>query len=179
MTVIVALLRGVNVGGKGKLAMADLRAVAEACGIGEARTYIQSGNLVGVTRARGTEPLARRLEAAIASSCGVSPDVTIRTTPQLSEVVDRNPFLRRGEAAEHLHVLFGIDEGAAVVGLDDLERYAPEEVEAVGRDLHLFLPGGMGRSKLAADLSRHKGAWGTARNWRTITTLLEMAQEIR
>ena len=97
MTVIVVLLRGVNVGGRGKLPMADLRAVAEECGIDEARTYIQSGNLVGVTKARSTEALARRLEAAIASSCGVAPDVTIRTSAQLAEVIDRNPFVRRGE----------------------------------------------------------------------------------
>lgn len=177
MTVIVALLRGVNVGGRGKLPMADLRAVAEGCGIDEARTYIQSGNLVGVTTARGTEPLARKLETAIASACAVTPDVTIRTRAQLAEVIERNPFRRRGEPLEHLHVAFGIDDAPAVIGIDDLERYAPEEVESIGRDLHLFLPGGMGRSKLASDLSR-KGSRGTARNWRTITTLLEMAGDL-
>ena len=99
-----------------------------------------------------------------------SPAVMVRTRSQLAKVVRDNPFLARGEDAGHQHVLF--TEGpakAAVAGLD-LPSYAPEEAIAVGHELYLFLPNGVGRSKLAVDVGRQKGVVGTMRNWRTVTT---------
>jgi uncharacterized protein (DUF1697 family) len=178
VTVIVALLRGVNVGGRGKLAMADLREAAASCGIGDARTYIQSGNLVGTTTSRSTEAIARTLAEAIAGLGGVAPEVAVRTRAELAAVIQGSPFLRRGEDPAHLHVVFMMGRDAAKVGLADPDRYRPEEVLAVDRELHLLLPGGVGRSKLAADLLRPKGARGTMRSWRTVTKLLEMADEV-
>jgi uncharacterized protein (DUF1697 family) len=178
VTVIVALLRGVNVGGKAKLAMADLREAAATCGIEDARTYIQSGNLVGRTTSRSTEAVARKLEAAVADLGGVAPDVAVRTKAELAEVMKSSPFLKRGEDPAHLHVVFMVGKEPAKVGLAEPEKYRPEEVIAVGRELHLFLPGGVGRSQLAADLLRPKGPRGTMRNWRTVTKLLELAGEL-
>jgi uncharacterized protein (DUF1697 family) len=177
VTVIVALLRGVNVGGRAKLAMADLRDVAAGCGIEDARTYIQSGNLVGTTSSRSTEKVARSLEEAIAGLGGVAPDVAVRTRAELAAVVRSSPFLRRGEDPGHLHVVFVMGKDKATIGLADPDRYRPAEIIAVGRELHLLLPDGVGRSQLAADLLRSKQR-GTMRNWRTVTKLLEMAQEL-
>jgi uncharacterized protein (DUF1697 family) len=178
VTVIVALLRGVNVGGRGKLAMSDLREVAAAAGIDDARTYIQSGNLVGTTSSRSTEAVARSLAEGIAGLGGVAPDVAVRTRAELAKVIERSPFLRRGEDPGLLHVAFMVGKGKAKVELADVDRYAPDEIVAVDRELHLFLPNGLGRSKLAADLLRPKLARGTMRNWRTVTKLLEMADEL-
>jgi len=177
VTVMVALLRGVNVGGRSSLAMADLRAIAEGCGHDDVRTYIQSGNVVFATTKRSPDAVARELEAAIAEATSVHPDVVVRTRAQLAKVVDANPFLQRGEDEKHLHVVF-MAPGGAEPKLPDLDPFLPEELAVVGTERYLFLPGGMGRSKLAAALSRQKGAVGTARNWRTVTKLLEMADDL-
>ena len=176
VTVMVALLRGINVGGRGKLPMADLRAIATDLGYDDVATYIQSGNLV-LTSRESAASVARDLAAAIAAAGDVSPAVMVRTRSQLAKIVRDNPFLARGEDAGHQHVLF--TEGpaqAAVAGLD-LPSYAPEEAIAVGHELYLFLPNGVGRSKLAVDVGRQKGVVGTMRNWRTVTTVLAMADD--
>ncbi len=175
MTVLIALLRGVNVGGRTKVPMADLRDLATELGYGDARTYIQSGNLLCTT---STSPAAvkRALERGIAERCRVDTDVIVRTRADLAKVVRGNPFVARGEDAAHLHVVFV--DGTARVGVDDPARFAPEEVIAKGRELYLLLPGGVGRSKLAAALAKAKGPAGTMRNLRTVEKLRAMADEL-
>lgn len=175
---MVALVRGVNVGGKAKLAMADLRSAAAACGYEDVRTYIQSGNFVFSAPTASTEAVAQRLRKAIADTTDARPEVIVRTRDELASVVDRNPYVRRGEDAAHLHVVFTSGKAGPTLGSIDLAGYAPEEATAVGQQLYLFLPSGMGRSKLATDLARQQGPSGTTRNWRTVTKLLEMADEI-
>jgi len=177
VTVMVALLRGVNVGGRTKLAMADLRAVAQDLGYDDVRTYIQSGNLVFSTTERSAGAVAKELAAALAKATSVQPEVVARTRAQMAKVVDGNPYLERGEDPAHLHVVFMTAAGSKVK-LPDLGAFAPEEAAAVGAQRYLFLPGGMGTSKLAAALGRQKGAVGTARSWRTVTKLLDLADEV-
>jgi uncharacterized protein (DUF1697 family) len=177
VTVMVALLRGVNVGGRSSLAMADLRAVVESCGHRDVRTYIQSGNVVFTTSKRSPDAVAKELEAAIAKATSVHPDVVVRTRAQLAKVVDANPFLRQGEDEKHLHAVF-MKPGGPKAKLPDLDRFAPEEAAVVGTECFLLLPGGIGNSKLAAALSRQKGPVGTARSWRTVKKLLDMADDL-
>lgn len=179
VTVMVALLRGVNVGGRGTVAMADVRAAAEACGYTDVRSYIQSGNLVFSVPGRSSvTTVAGKLQRAIADTTSVQPEVIVRTRAELAAVVDANPFLVRGEDPAHLHVVLSQGPmGRKGLASLDLAAYAPEEAEAVGTALYLLLPSGIGRSKLAADLARSKGPAGTTRNWRTITRLLAMADE--
>jgi uncharacterized protein (DUF1697 family) len=183
MTVMVVLLRGVNVGGHGKVPMADLRAWSEAAGFENVRTYIQSGNLVCTTPEKSSTAVAETFrELLVAETELKNPAVMARTRDELAAVVDANPFARRGEDEAHMHVSFmapDVDPSAALDGLD-LDGYAPEEAVAVGHELYLFLPGGMGRSKLAVDLTRNKAKrpQGTARNWRTTTKLLAMADDL-
>jgi uncharacterized protein (DUF1697 family) len=178
-TALVALLRGVNVGGRAKLPMADLRAIVAGCGYGEVRTYIQSGNVVFTAAGRPKDTVvAQTLADALAAATPLQPEVVVRTGPQLAAVVDANPFVRRGEDPAHLHVTFGAGTAKAKVGIADLAGYAPEEAAAVGREVYLFLPGGLGRSRLAADLARRAGATGTTRNWRTVTRLAAMVAEV-
>jgi uncharacterized protein (DUF1697 family) len=179
MTVFVALLRGVNVGGRTKLAMADLRAAAEGCGFTDVRTYVQSGNVVFAAPGRpSAADVGTALRAAIAGSTAVDPEVVVRSAAQMARVVEANPFADRGATDTQLHVVF-LADGArpAAAGDIDVERYAPEELAVVGHEVYLHLPGGMGRSKLAADLAKRRDAVGTARNWRSVTTLARMAAE--
>jgi uncharacterized protein (DUF1697 family) len=171
MTAMVALLRGVNVGGRSSLPMADLRAAAEACGFEHPRTYIQSGNLVFESSLK-PGPAAKKLAGELASTTAVQPEVVVRTRTEMRAVVEKSPYLARGEAEAHLHVVFLAD--GAKPALPDLTKYAPEEATVVGREVHFFLPNGVGRSKLAADLGRRKDAVGTMRNWRTVLKLIDM-----
>lgn len=170
MVAVVALLRGVNVGGKGKVAMAELRAAAVSLGYGRVETYIQSGNLV--CDAPNPATVADELAAALATALGAAPAVTVRTGPELEAVVAANPFPSVEPRA--VHVLFGLGPDPVTLDLDPAP-YRPDEAIAVGRELFLCLPAGIGRSKLAADLGR-RGPPGTVRNWRTVTTLLEMVR---
>ncbi|HEY2430218.1 MAG TPA: DUF1697 domain-containing protein [Acidimicrobiales bacterium] len=177
MAVMVALLRGVNVGGKNALPMADLRAIATGCGHTAVRTYIQSGNLVFDSATTSTAEVAEQLQSAIAAATKVHPDVVVRTRDELAAVVAGNPFLKRRAEPGHLHVVFLTGDQPAKVPIADLRPYAPEEATAHGRELYLFLPNGVGRSKLAADLTRSKGRPGTMRNWATVTKLLALADD--
>lgn len=100
----------------------------------------------------------------------------VRTLDELADVVDANPFTGRASDPKQLHVTFLSDQPEHV----DLDpaAFAPEAWALGDRVTYLYLPDGIGRSKLAARLARGAGATGTARNWRTVTTILEMAREI-
>jgi uncharacterized protein (DUF1697 family) len=174
---MVALLRGVNVGGKAKLAMADLRRIVEGCGCTDVATYIQSGNVVLRSPASAAK-VATDLRQAIADDTGLAPDVMVRTRAQLAKVVAANPFVDRSDDPIQLHTVFMHEPARAALAGVDLEPYVPEEAAAVGKELYLFLPGGIGRSKLAADLSRRGTRGGTTRNWRTVLTLHQMATDL-
>lgn len=183
MTVMIALLRGVNVAGRSKLSMADLRRVAEECGFTGVQTYVQSGNVVFSASGRDTDAVADSLRSRLARATDVRPDVAVRTRDELRRVVDGNPFHDRDADPTHLHVVFlvgasssGSRTGATEVPAFDSAPFAPEEARVVGREVYLYLPKGAGRSKLAAALARHKPALGgTMRNWRTVTKLLDLA----
>lgn len=172
--VAVVLLRGVNVGGH-KLAMADLRAVCEDAGAGSVQTYIQSGNVVLVTDL-APAALAGDLEERIGAHAGYEVPVVVRMFEELAATVARCPF-DTGVDPTRLVVSFaqrvpddplrGLDPGG----------FGAERFALVERDLYLWLPEGQGRSKLAQKLvGTPFGKVGTARNWKTVTTLLAMAE---
>jgi uncharacterized protein (DUF1697 family) len=179
MAVWIALLRGVNVGGHNRIAMAQLRALAEDLGHTKVRTYIQSGNLVFESRARSAARIGRALEERMTAVTGVESPVVVRSRDELASVASANPFLARGEDVAKLHVVFLSRRGdPAKLASMDPSRYAPDEVRLVGREVYVYAPNGIGRSKLGPLGARMGLADGTMRNWRTVTTLLEMADEI-
>lgn len=171
MARFVALLRGINVGGHRKVRMEDLRAWVADAGARDVATYIQSGNVVFTHPARSGRTLGADLAAAIAKASKLDVDVIVRTADEWAQVIERQPFA--GAAAEHLHVAFlGAAPPADALGALDAARFAPEACQLVGRELYLYLPNGMGRSKLAAAIARPKAlAAATARNWRTVLQL--------
>jgi len=168
-TTYVALLRGVNVAGHGKVKMGDLRRVFEGLGYSDVSTYIQSGNVIFTGDAS-----VGSVERAIAAELGMNVVVVLRTLAQLKNVVRRNPFADAD--ASKVHVGFMAKRpGAAAVRALDLERFRPEDVVVVGSDVYLHLPNGMGRSKLPDYVGRQLEAPITFRNWNTVTKLVELA----
>ena len=169
MQSVIALLRGVNVGGNRKIPMADLRAVFVEAGCGDVTTYIQSGNVVFTTSARSLEGACRpRAADRDRNRFRRAGGPAYR---ELAVVVRENPFTTAGPT--QLHVAF---LGAApAAGSFDVDRakFAPEEFVLARRDVYLFLPNGAGRAKLPPALSGLKTA--TMRNWNTVVKLLELA----
>ena len=169
----VALLRGINVGGRNKVAMADLRSVVESLGWAEVATYVQSGNVVFSAEA----PEAGALEAALEKRLGVSPAVVVVSRAELERVVADNPFPNAREDT-HLHAIFTMGEPNAEVVAAAVEKVGgDDEARVVGGTLYLHTPNGLGRSKLAVELGRRGPKDGTARNWRTVKKLLAMLSD--
>lgn len=177
MTIYVALLRGINVGGRSTLAMGDLREMAASCGFTDVATYIQSGNVVFRSSASATS-VATDLRRAIASAGGVDPAIAVRTRTQLTKVVAANPYVDRADDDKQLHVSFAVDGVRFTTPDLDFAAFAPEEVTVRTHEVYLYLPDGIGRSKLAAQLSKRGQQDGTTRNWRTTKRLLAMADEL-
>ena len=166
----VALLRAVNVGGTGKLEMAELRRMAEAAGFTGVRTYIASGNVV--FGAQTSEPEVKAiLEAALAEYAGKPVGVMVRTAAEMAAVRDANPF--PDAQGSRVTAIF-LDAPPTPDMLDAVTNRADEELVLGTRELYVHYPSGMGRSKLVI-----KGAAaGTARNMNTVARLAEMAAEI-
>jgi uncharacterized protein (DUF1697 family) len=179
----VALLRGINVGGKNKVSMTDLRQIAEALGHCEIATYIQSGNLVFTSSDENAIALADALEAEIARSLSVRPAVVVLSRADLAQVIADNPFPEESNP-KALHAVFHrepiTDETIGAVAAAEQKARAKgsrDEVAVVGCTLFMRTPDGLGRSELAAQLARSvTKTVGTARNWATVNRLLEMLE---
>jgi uncharacterized protein (DUF1697 family) len=168
----IALLRAVNVGGRNRVPMAELRRVFEDAGGESVRTYIQSGNVVFEHGA----PDAATLEAAVADAFGVQSAIVLRTARQLRRLVGAHPF---GADTSNSVVAFLAEKpGRAVVrGLSTLD-IAPDRFEVVGPDVVLHYPNGYAGARLtAALLEKHLGVAATARNWRTVSRLAELSAQ--
>jgi len=167
----VGLLRGVNVGGKNKLSMAELRDLFSELGHSEVTTFIQSGNVIFAAEA---PPEARQLEEAISARFSMAVPVVLRSLADLRRVVGANPF--EGVEPDWVHVGFMAAEPPAGTLVDlDADRYLPERFAVAGTELYLCLPDGMGRAKLPQILDRRLKTPTTYRNWRTVTKLVELA----
>jgi uncharacterized protein (DUF1697 family) len=176
MATYVAMLRGINVGGRAKVAMAELRQLFADLGHTDVQTYIQSGNVVFATRA-ARERVAVDLEQRIGADLGVDVTVVLRTAQDLARIVAKNPFVGRGADPSTLHVTFLAGAaGSGAAGRLDAPDAGPDELIVAGRDVYLHCPNGYGRTKLNNTfIERRLGARATTRNWRTVTKLLELA----
>jgi uncharacterized protein (DUF1697 family) len=172
--IYVALLRGINVGGKAKVPMAALRAVCESAGCEDVVTYIQSGNVVLQSKL-SADKLRSALEGAIGAEFGFRPAVMVRTAKEMAGVVDRNPYPDADEKTIHVGFLHAAPDAATKKCLAARDC-TPEQVTPVGRDLYLHLPDGMGRAALPVQLERClRPKPVTVRNWRTVTKLVELS----
>lgn len=175
--VLIALLRGINVGGHKKVPMAELRAMAEALGCSHVESYIQSGNLV-VKTALAARAFERALEAEIAGHFGFSVDVVVRTAGQWARYATGSPFADAERERPHLLHLGVAKKKLKAGSVEALRPYTKHErVHALSDAYWVDFPDGVARSKLTpAVLDRAAGSTVTARNFRTVLKLDEMAR---
>ena len=174
----VALLRGLNVGGKNRLRMTELKALFRSAGCPGARTYIQSGNVVFRIPQARMQHVTDAVRAELARTLGREIPIVLRTGEELARVVDSNPFLAATGDSRALHVGFLPD-----VPVEnrrsrlDQDRSPPDEFAIRGREIYLCLPNGVARTKLTNTyFDKVLGLPSTFRNWRTVRKLAEMSR---
>jgi uncharacterized protein (DUF1697 family) len=174
----VALLRGINVGGKNVLPMKELAAMFERAGGAQVLTYIQSGNVIFEAAPAAGAKIAEAVSEKIEKKFGYRVPMILRTYPQLAKTIAGNPFLAQGLDYKWLHVYFLAEAPtSACCASLDRNRSAPDAFEVRGREIYLHVPNGMGRSKLTnAYFDSKLSTTSTARNWATVLKLAEMME---
>ncbi|WP_075620273.1 DUF1697 domain-containing protein [Paenisporosarcina indica] len=178
MTIYIAFLRGINVGGHNKIKMADLRLLLETMGLGKVQTYIQSGNVL-FESSRDSEELRQQLEKQIKNEFGFSVPVILRTSAELEYIIENNPFsfdhLIEGESI-HLSLLSEYPPQKGVNHLLELHGNV-DECEVKDKEIYVYLRQSIRISKLAARIQKI-GVPSTSRNWKTVKKLEIMAKEM-
>jgi uncharacterized protein (DUF1697 family) len=178
VSIFVALLRGINVGGKNSLPMRDLVAIFEDLGCKQVRTYIQSGNVVF----EASEALGRRVPDAVTRAIAKEANLTIpvvtRTAAELAKNLRDNPYLGKKADPARLYVAFlATKPSFAQIGALDPKRSPGDEFVVKGRDVYLHLPNGAGKTKLTnAYLDAKLGTVSTLRNLATVQQLVAMCE---
>ncbi|MBD9371465.1 DUF1697 domain-containing protein [Rhizobium sp. ARZ01] len=170
MPVYVALLRAINVGGAGTLLMSDLKALCEAAGLEDVRTYIQSGNVLLRTKL-SRKDAARMLGDALAERMGMAPGVMLRTGEELAAIAANNPF---PEAKPNYLMVNFLSEPAPKDALDKMVAPDGEQAHLAGCEIYVHYPDGSGRSKLKLPALK----LATARNLNTVRKLAELARQM-
>jgi len=177
-TTYAALLRGINVGGKKRVPMAELRRLMEGLGYDAVRTHLQSGQAVFASGHGDEDSLAAELTQAVEKHFGFTVDVIVRDHAYLKAIAEACPFPAADLEAKQLHVTyFSAPVTADRFAEIDQEGCLPEEFRLGDRALYLYAPNGLGRSRLAELLARprvNKGLIATTRNWNTVVKLVEL-----
>ena len=180
MTTCVALLRGINIGSKKRIAMADLRALVADLGYGNPRTLVNSGNVVFDRDGNASnEQVAASIGDALRDCHSLKVPVVVRTGDELRAIVARNPFPDVAATPKLLHVFFlGVKpEAARVEALQEVER-GDDDFKVIGSELYLSVPNGLSGGTLSLlNLDRMLGVLTTSRNWNTVTKLATMAND--
>jgi uncharacterized protein (DUF1697 family) len=181
MTVVIALLRGINVGGHHKIKMEALRNLLQSLGLRDVQTHLQSGNVVFRTPARDLVRLRQRIEEAVEREFGFHCDVVLRTTADLRAAVAKNPFATRPDLdASRMAVHFlSADPGEEARTRLLAIKAEPEELRLETMELYIYFTNGMARPNLSmAQVERSLKTSGTSRNWNTVRKVLEMAEKL-
>jgi uncharacterized protein (DUF1697 family) len=172
----VVLLRGVNLAGRNRVSMPALREALEDAGFTDLATYVQSGNVV-LTSRKAAKRVGSDVERLLAERFDLDVRVVVRTRAALAAVIDRDPFANIATDPKRYQVTF-LESPLDADIVKNLEEVATdgERVKHVGREVYAWHPDGVGRSKLAVLLAgKGLGVTATARNWKTVTRLLELA----
>jgi len=181
MAVVIALLRAVNLGPYNKVKMETLRERLTGLGFGNVQTYIQSGNVVFKTKAKDLTRTAKKIEKTIEEHFGVKTTVVVRSPAEMRSVIARNPFAKRSSIHPGKLYIFFLAGEPMPEARDKIAqiKVASEELWLDGCELYTYYPDGMGKSKLTpAAIERALKVSGTARNWNTVSKLLEMAEAL-
>jgi len=171
----IALLRGINLASRNRVSMPDLRAALEAAGHEDVATLVQSGNIL-LTSAKKPATLEREISKLVKDEFGVDAATVVRTRDELAGVIERNPIPDGPSIPKLFQVTFfsGEPDAAAVAKLAE-QDFGTERFEVIGREAYAWHPEGIQKSKLARELGKTLRGDGTARNWNTVTKLLELA----
>jgi uncharacterized protein (DUF1697 family) len=178
LTIYIALLRGINVGGHNIIKMAELRQLLESMGLHKVKTYIQSGNVLFESE-EGATQLTERIEEEIRTTFGFPVPVILRTAEELKRIIQDCPYspdsLNEGESVQ---LAFLADEPSQEK-IAFLESFKSEldECRIVGKEVYLFFRQSIRDSKLATQLPK-LGVPATVRNWKTVLKLAAMAKEL-
>ncbi len=176
----VVLLRGINIGAKKRIAMADLTALVEGLGHANVSTYVNSGNVAFTTTTGQSDlGLATVIETALAEHHSLDVAVVVRSGEEMASIVATNPFPEVAATPKLLHVSFLSDLPARdkVAGLSDIER-GEDDYRVVGRNIYLHYPNGIsGAAFMVNGFDKVLGVTATSRNWRTVLKLAEMTRE--
>ncbi|MGI8977824.1 MAG: DUF1697 domain-containing protein [Pirellulaceae bacterium] len=175
----IALFRGINVGGNNLLPMKELARDLEALKLKNVRTYIQSGNVVFDSGEKNAQAVAKKITRRIEQEHGFGPQVLLLSPEELKSAIQANPFRQAVSDPRSLHFFF-LEKPATKANIQSLDKAkAPTETYVLkGCVFFLHAPEGIGRSKLAATAERHLGVAVTARNYRTVEKIAEMAAQI-
>ncbi len=176
----ISILRGINVGGRRKILMADLKSIYEKLGSTNVITYIQSGNVIFDLKKKVEEKkFAQKIATAIIKQYDFEVSVQVKTMDQIKSTLTSNPFLKRKDLAkEKLHVTFlaEIPETSNVEKITAID-YAPDEFQIIGQDVFIHCEK-YGKTKLNNGFFERKlRVSATTRNWKTINKLLDLAKE--
>jgi uncharacterized protein (DUF1697 family) len=176
MATWIVLLRGINVGGANRLAMADLRQLVTALGHTEVSTFIQSGNVVLKSRRADRSAMAHEICANIETSFGLAVSAVLRTPVELRSALSANPFATEADPTRVLVTfLSGVPVAEAAAKLEH-DRFVPDRFELIGSELYGHYPNGAGQSKMTLDyFEKRLGVRGTARNLNTVAKLIALA----
>ncbi len=181
MPVLISMLRGVNVGPHNRIKMDDLRDLFESLKLEDARTYVQSGNVLFRTKDKNSPQLAKKIQGAIGKKFGCRPEVILRTTEEMRRAIAASPFARRKDLdPSKLLVTFLAAEPPqeALAAIETLKSH-PEEIHLKGREMYIYFPNGIGTSKLPwSQVEKHLKVTGTARNWNSVMKMLEIAEQM-
>lgn len=175
----VSLLRAVNLGKRNKLSMPALRESLGAAGFADVRTYVQSGNIVASSPHRSPAKVAAAVHQVIADDFAMDVPVVVRSAKDMAVAIAANPFDDAAGRPVHVHVIFlaAKPTPAAVAAFEQVEL-GPDKARVIGSEVYAWYADASRASRVDAAV-RRLGVAGTARNWRTVTTLTQLAAEPR
>lgn len=172
----VALLRGINVGGKNKISMQALVSLFVSIGCRDVQTYIQSGNVVFAADPASVDQLPAKVSADIQRTLGLKVPVVVRSGLEMHRIANANPFVEAGMATDRLHVAFlAAVPDSVTIGELDPRRSPPDEYAVRGSEIYLHCPGGLARTRYTNEyFDRTLRTTSTIRNWNTVLKLREL-----
>lgn len=181
MPVLVSFLRGINVGGHAKIQMDALRTLYGSLKLQDPQTYIQSGNVIFKSSERNFTHIANQIQKAIEKKFGCRPEVILRSTAEMRAIVDRNPFAGRPKIEPTKLLVSFLSGHPAKDAGENLRLLAiqPEELHLINRELYIYFPNGVGKSRLPwARVDKALKTPGTGRNWNSVIKILEIAEDM-
>lgn len=178
---MVSMLRGVNVGPHHRMKMDALRALYESLNLQDARTYVQSGNVIFRAKEKNPAKLAKQIQEGMSKKFGFRPEVIIRSMEELKQALAANPFrARRDVEGSKLLITFlsAEPDQEARAAIRNL-KVQKEELHLIGRELYIYFPDGIGKSKLPwSSVEKVLKVTGTARNLNSVVKMLEIAEQL-